>query len=231
MKQHPNGLDAQIMIQVLSASQVSLTWPSANDENRVLSYLVYQDDQLIATLPGDTMGLQVGSLLPLQSYYFKVEARDANGNESVDGPEIQVQLEDQTSPHFGVSADLTVQATSDSTVLLTWSEAIDDIGISEYYIYQDDQFIESVGSTILEFTLEGLEENSNYLFRVEAIDAAMNLSFDGPFLTYRLGDQTAPYWPEDAQIRASEIGESSVWLRWDELKMKWGFICIESNKM
>ena len=109
------------------------------------------------------MGLQVGSLLPLQSYYFKVEARDANGNESMDGPETQVQLEDQTAPYFGISADLTAQATSDSTVLLTWSEAIDDIGISEYYIYQDDQFIESVGSTILEFTLEGLEENSNYL--------------------------------------------------------------------
>ena len=207
---------AELTIQTLGASRVTLTWSQATDSADIDAYLVYQDDVLIATLPGDVNAIQVGPLLPNETYVFKVEARDPSGNESEDGPSAELRLDDQEPPTFGESVSLTIQQVTATSISLEWTEAQDNIGVSEYHIYQDHELIGSVGAETRAFSVDGLSEGDDYLFGVQAVDTALNVSTDGPTSSYQLSDQTAPIWPEEASIWATDVAESSLWLRWDE---------------
>ena len=195
---------------------VTLTWSQATDATAVDAYLLYQDGTLIAVLPGDVNALQVGPLTSNQNYRFTVQARDPSGNESDDGPGTELQIDDQTPPTFGDSGTLAIQQISGTAISLEWSEALDDVRVNEYHIYQDHELIGSVDGERREFSVDGLAEGVDYLFGVQAVDAALNASTDGPAMIYRLSDQTAPLWPDQASLRATDIAESSLWLRWDE---------------
>ncbi|MFD0714360.1 DNRLRE domain-containing protein [Paenibacillus sp. GCM10027626] len=71
---------------------VDLQWTSAVDNQMVVSYRIYQDDMLIATVPTTQKHYRVEGLAPKQSYSFKVEAGDPSNNWSLDGPEAAVTM-------------------------------------------------------------------------------------------------------------------------------------------
>ncbi len=80
----PSGSD-------LSASDVGLTdltlfWTEATDNDSVATYLIFQDNALIATVDAAVTTYQVTGLQPDTLYAFKVEACDPTGNCSSDGP-------------------------------------------------------------------------------------------------------------------------------------------------
>ena len=68
--------------------QVELNWPPASDDVEVTAYRVFQDGKQVAE-QADTK-MTVGSLQPGTAYSFKVEAGDAGGNWSNDGPSAKV---------------------------------------------------------------------------------------------------------------------------------------------
>ena len=71
---------------------VNLNWEGADDDTGVTNYRIYQDGVMLTTLP-DISFFLVGSLSPETEYSFKVEAGDADGNWSVDGPAVTVSTE------------------------------------------------------------------------------------------------------------------------------------------
>gem|GEM_PF-2254638 len=75
----------------LSTSDVStgaftLHWTPAEDERGVTAYAVYRDGILLTTVAGDVYTHRVTGLVEGAAYEFRVEARDAAGNWSADGP-------------------------------------------------------------------------------------------------------------------------------------------------
>lgn len=73
---------------------VDLQWTSAVDNQMVVSYRIYQDDMLIATVPATQRDYRVKGLAPEQNYSFKVEAGDPSNNWSQDGPVAVVTMPD-----------------------------------------------------------------------------------------------------------------------------------------
>jgi len=72
---------------------VTLSWTSSAQDNvRVTNYRVYQDGSELALLPGDARYYTVTGLVPTTKHIFKVEAGDAGGNWSADGPSANVTL-------------------------------------------------------------------------------------------------------------------------------------------
>jgi len=92
--------------------------------------------------------------------------------------------EDSEAPSY---VDNVVAAPEDGAVTLTWDAATDNVAVTGYVIYygpnsvseagQDYESIEEIGD-MLEYTVEGLTNDTAYYFAVTALDAAGNESFD-----------------------------------------------------
>ena len=113
-----------------------------------------------------------------------MQAVDAAGNESADGPSVDVTTAaepDTTAPTW-TDKTLTVSNVSQSGVTLSWSEASDNVEVTGYKVCKDGVVIDTVGTTRT-YNVTGLTAGTEYTFTVQALDAAGNESADGPSVT------------------------------------------------
>ena len=74
-----------------SMGDVTLTWSGASDNVAVTAYKVYKDGVLLGkSVPGNVNSYKVSGLEHNASYLFKVEAGDAAGNWSTNGPSLNL---------------------------------------------------------------------------------------------------------------------------------------------
>jgi chitodextrinase len=74
----PSALTASVK----SGLEVDLSWTAATDDVGISAYDVFRNNTLIATVGGSATSFADTSVSPLTSYTYKVQARDAAGNES-----------------------------------------------------------------------------------------------------------------------------------------------------
>ena len=131
-----------------------LTWTAFADAE---TFTIYQDSEPIAeNIEGDSFevtGLEYG-----EEYCFVVKAHNAVGS-SVSSNEVCVTLEKPVAPV------VTAEATSDTTILLTWTEFE---GADSYNIYSKDTLVAEVYYAT-EYVVEGLKAETEYCFVVEAV--------------------------------------------------------------
>ncbi|MBE7692592.1 InlB B-repeat-containing protein [Tenacibaculum finnmarkense] len=100
------------------------------------------------------------------------QATPTPGAENTDGsttPPTNTDTEAPTTP-----SNLTVSNITETQVTLTWETATDNIGVSQYQIFNGTVNLGS--STNTTFNLTGLTANTTYSFTVKAMDAATNSS-------------------------------------------------------
>src|SRR5690606_18144688 len=73
--------------------------------------------------------------------------------------------------------DLTATATG-TTVELAWTASTDDVRVTGYDVSRDGEVVDSVGGSTTSFTDTGLEESTEYAYRVPAHDAAGSVSHE-----------------------------------------------------
>lgn len=98
----PSWTDAKLTATDVTSEAVTLLWTGASDDIGVTSYRVYMDDELKSTATEATY--QVTGLMPNTSYWFRVEAGDAAGNWSSEGPSLQVTTLGEEGPSLDVPA-------------------------------------------------------------------------------------------------------------------------------
>jgi chitodextrinase len=149
------------------------------------------------------------------TYAFAVQALDAAGHESRDGPRLQVRLDDQSPPQWGEDAALAVTARTDTTIELSWPAAMDDVGVVAYGVSMDGRLVRSVDGETTSIIVENLSPGVEYAFGLVASDAAGNRTEPGLALTASTtADQTPPTWPDNAMVTADEVGQTHVALSW-----------------
>jgi chitodextrinase len=173
---------------VLTASNIgftslTLSWTPAQDNIGAISYKIYQNGTLII----ETYEKNIIAFLELTTgtqYTFKVEACDATGNCSTDGPSVNVRtLDDLSAPTWPDGSALTASNIGFTSLTLSWTPAQDNAEVVLYQIYKDGTFLATVPPTFgLTYDVEGLTANTQYTFKVEACDAVSNCSTDGPSL-------------------------------------------------
>ncbi|MBX4199174.1 fibronectin type III domain-containing protein [Candidatus Parcubacteria bacterium] len=77
----------------------------------------------------------------------------------------------------GITPSLSATPLSTDEIELAWGEAFDDYGIDRYYIYRDGVKVNDVASFPRDYVDSGLSANTQYVYRVSAVDAAGN---EGP---------------------------------------------------
>ncbi len=160
----------------LSASKTTsvstdLSFTGATDNVVVSGYDIYKDNVLLTST--NSSPYTVTGLTPSTTYLFSVKAKDASGNISVESNSVNVTtLEPDTTPP--TAPTLTASGTSNTSVILTWSGATDNVGVKSYDIYKDDILIGSTNSST--YTVTGLVNSTTYIFTVKAKDEAGNIS-------------------------------------------------------
>jgi chitodextrinase len=149
-------------------TSISLSWTASTDNVDVAGYVIYLDGDSVETViePAFT----ATELNALTEYTFEVLAFDTFGNKS-EKALLMVSTTDETAP--SVPADLVAVAT-DSSITLSWTASTDNVGVAGYVIYLDGALVDTV--TEANFTIAGLEADTEFTFEVEAFDEAGNKS-------------------------------------------------------
>ena len=199
-------------------TSITLTWTAAVDDVEVTGYNIFQDGMEIAQVDGSTLTYAVADLTPDTEYTFKVEAGDAAGNWSSDGPSetvITPEMPDTGPPTWPVESSLTASNIGATGLTLTWTEAVDDKGVTDYKVFQDGMAIAAVDASVLTLDVTGLSPETAYTFKVEAGDAVNNWSIDGPSESVTTAaDTTAPAWPSGSTLTASNVTATGLTLTW-----------------
>ncbi|WP_222708615.1 fibronectin type III domain-containing protein [Paenibacillus sp. N3.4] len=161
-----------------------LQWDAAVDNVGIKQYVLYRDGVQAAVVDGSMTSYTILGT-PGTAAVYKVEAQDFVGNATVFGPstndpEIPVP-NDTTPPGWPAGSMLNQGAVTTTTVQLSWSEAIDRMGVKEYKLLMNGNIVTITSGT--SWLVTGLTPNTTYHFTVEAADEANNWSSDGPSLT------------------------------------------------
>ncbi len=196
----------------ISKKEITLNWSEATDYLGIKNYVIYKDGTQIAIVSGNTKTYTIGELYPGTAYDFRIEAEDAAGNRSVDGPSLNVSTspKDETVPPVWTEAKLEapLEDIGANTLKLVWTAATDNTGVTAYRIYQDGNLIVTVPGDVLSYTVTGLTEKTKYLFRVWAGDESDNWS-EGPELEVStIGDIRPPVW--DSPYFGMELDSSTT---------------------
>ena len=177
--------DSTITATAIGATNVTLKWTGAEENAKVTGYNVkyylngLERNKITAA---DTMKIE--NLLPDTSYTFEIEAKDAAGNWSVDGPSITVKTlkaADTTAPTWPTGAGLTITQ-SGINVTVEWPDAMGDdieyyrISVLEVVKNSDDELAANKRTTSTEAVFTDLDEDTQYIFKVRARDIAGNWS-------------------------------------------------------
>ncbi len=170
---------------VTALTALPLVWDAATDNIAVSSYRLYQEGSVIATTVYNQTTWEVTGLVAGTTYKFQVQAGDAAGNWSNNGPSLEVAA--------GAEPDLTVPSWTNGTLMesnvtqtgltLNWSAASDDVGVVSYKVYQGITFLGSVSSSVYSYDVMNLLPGTSYTFQVQAGDAVGNWSSNGPSRT------------------------------------------------
>jgi exo-poly-alpha-galacturonosidase len=179
---------------------VTLTWDKATDNIAVSGYTIYIDGEKLGSNYTTTTNSSytVKGLSPDKEYTFKVEAADAIGNRTSNGPKITIKTPgtaDVTPPSLpenteisepstkipanvtfgGKVADVVYPGFTWATV--AWNAASDNVGIAGYNVYANGKLHGFAKSS--KYTLTNLQPGTNYEIEVEAVDLAGNKKLYG----------------------------------------------------
>ena len=203
-----------------TGTTIDLHWDAAIDPFGIPRYSLLQDG--IEILEIEDTSYQVTGLEPLQTYDFKVEAGDATGNWTIDGPSTTISTEADLSPVWEVGSWLAAQDVEGIKLTLNWYGVSDDWGITSFKIYRNGEPAGEADGDTASFLVTGLIPEDVDTFKVEAGDAAGQWTIDGPQLILSTAPDNAPFWSGSDQIYADELTETSIAFHWDTASDDWG---------
>lgn len=210
---------------VVTESGLTLSWTEATDNVGVTGYRVFRGATQIATTNSATRTLAVSGLTAWTLYEFRVEAVDAAENVSIDGPTLSQRTADTSKPTWPSTKHLTAENITGTSLTLRWTDAADNVGVTGFRIYQGATEIGTAAASDRTFSVIELQPATLYQFRVEAVDAATNISDAGPTLEASTRDTIAPTWPVGSALSVTQPTATSVRLDWtaatDNVSLSW----------
>ena len=214
----PPAVPLNLKVTSVTTDSVSLSWESATDSIDVIGYIIYRDNQLIQGVIGaeEVAYTDIG-LMEDTMYTYQVRAVDQAGNIS----EMSNTVTARTKPTEEIlppaaPLNLRIDDVTTNSVSLSWEAAIDDVGVTGYHVYRDDQLIQTLSGTELSYIDTGLMEATTYTYKIRAVDQAGNLSEASSAVKARTKmtiEVRRPLPP--TKLRSARVTEHEVALMWD----------------
>ncbi|WP_299434792.1 GEVED domain-containing protein [uncultured Aquimarina sp.] len=158
---------------------VKLNWIASTDNTRVAGYIIVQNGEEVFTWNSQDPEIVMRSLTPGTQYTYQIIAFDAGGlrsNISASSATITtLGGSNDTTPPSNVT-NVTASNITSTTATLTWNAATDNVGVTSYDIFRNQETTAFQSSTTNSFELTGLTPESTTTYFVKAKDAANNVS-------------------------------------------------------
>lgn len=197
-----------------------INWPSATDNQILKEYWLTINEGtpiVIDAQAGSTYKL--AGLTPDTLYAIRVEAVDAKNNKSVPlETSIRTLAEDKIAPTWPDGSKLTVKNIATDNADLLWTAADDNVEVTGYKVYNGDILLDETAECQLHII--HLTPATTYVFRIEAVDQAGNISSTGPTSVIRTlegeADTEAPQWSGGSQSTTTrmDLSKTYVTLQW-----------------
>ncbi|CAM4092618.1 ThuA domain-containing protein [Zobellia nedashkovskayae] len=166
----------------ITHTTVDLSWEASRDSVGVSGYRVFQNGKFLVMTT--KVAYKFENLAAGTEYAFSVSAIDEAQNESKQSTLLELTTEaevyvDDVSP--SIPASLMAGEITENSINLQWGTATDNIGVTEYIIYQNGQRVKAATAT--SSVVNGLASNTEYSFSISATDAAQNESQQSETLT------------------------------------------------
>ncbi|MFD5199046.1 discoidin domain-containing protein [Streptomyces sp. NPDC058375] len=162
--------------------QIKLSWKAATDDTAVTGYDVYANGQLRATLPASALTYTDTQPGGADVTYF-VRAKDAAGNTSSNSNSVTRKGAGGDTQAPTAPGNLAFRQ-SGGEVQLTWQASDDNVGVTAYDIYANDERVDSVAGNVTAFGHRP-SASSTVTYHVRAKDAAGNASAPSNSVTRR----------------------------------------------
>lgn len=176
-----------------SFNRVSLAWSASTDNVGVKHYEILRDGQVI----GESTTTKFDDLAVAEktAYTYQIRAIDFAGNQSALSQKLTVKTSEKPAVDTEkptVPTGLKAHMTTSNSTMLHWNAATDNVGVSHYEVYRDNQKVAT--TTSLMHTDKALKANTTYAYVVYAVDAAGNRSVASDVL--KVTTLEAPIVPE-----------------------------------
>ncbi|MET9126205.1 discoidin domain-containing protein [Streptomyces sp. NPDC004528] len=153
--------------------QIRLTWGASSDDTGVTGYDIYANGQLRATVAGNVLTYTDTQSASTDVTYF-VRAKDAAGNVSSNSNSVTRKGTGGDTQAPTAPGNL-AYTQSGSDVKLTWQASSDNVKVTGYDVYANDQLVKSVAGDVLTYT-DTPSAAATVTYYVKAKDAAGNVS-------------------------------------------------------
>ena len=198
----------------MDTGTIALNWSAAEDLGVLVGYRVYRDNLLMGETDASTQTLLVPDVPAGVELSWRVEAFDAAGNESTNGPTAGGTLQDVTGPVWPPTAEIKLFDVTTNAAVVTWDTAIDTGGIASYDISVDGALDKTVAASTNLTSVTGLNPASQVTVSIVAHDLAGNVSPESISLTFTTGAPDVPTWPVTSTLQALSITPDTVTLSW-----------------
>jgi chitodextrinase len=161
------------LIATGAAGRVDLTWDASSDNTAVIGYQVFRNGSFLST--STSSAFSDTTVAAPAAYTYTVSAFDAAGNTSglSNAVAITTEVPPDTQPP-SVPGNLSANATTPTSVELTWSPSLDDIGVTGYEVFRNDVLLTTTSTP--GYTDTAVVAGTDYSYAVRASDAAGNRS-------------------------------------------------------
>ena len=195
----------------------TISYPAANDDVKVAKYVVTvlkaSDNSFVQTTETTELSKEITGLDIHTEYVCQVVAVDASGNSSDALSKNITTLADATSPVWNSGSQATIADVTAHGFTVSYPAATDDVKVTKYVITilkaSDNSVVQSVESTSLSKTVTGLEDGTEFICQVAAMDAAGNASeaISANITTVAL-DKAAPQWVSGSVVTGSGFSQT-----------------------
>lgn len=129
----------------IDGSSVSLSWSASTDDEAVLGYNLYQNNNYLTTVLEPAYA---GSVVPGENYQWYVVAFDVRTNFSGKSDSLRLPDTGPVDTSIAPSTPMNLSGNvADSTVTLNWQASTDDQQVGGYNIYIDGAYVSTVFNT------------------------------------------------------------------------------------
>lgn len=186
----PTGL----VVKIREDGSIYATWIASSDNVRVDGYNIYRNGEIIDTVSGTSykdLNVKPG----YHEYY--VEAFDNEGNTSMFSESVFI---DNMPPRKPV---LSINEITSASISFEW-DSEDNIGISQYKIYKNDQLLRTTADN--QYVDTAVLAGEKYSYCVIAIDTSGNVSEASDSITLVAGeDENAP----ESVLKSSNLTDNN----------------------
>lgn len=164
-----------------TADSITLLWTPAESSISIAGYEIYQNENKVDEVSGNTYEYTVKELQKDTDYTFGIKAKDSAGNLSALSKTISLKFTgiaegsiDNQAPLWDAGAKIATDGKSPYTLTISWPVATDNVAVTSYRIFANGKPAGTTSQT--SYTISGLSPDQDYLLTIEALDAAFNVS-------------------------------------------------------